>query len=41
MNKLEQILQFNKAFVENKEYDIYATSKVLKQENTCVILHGY
>lgn len=28
MNKLEQILEFNKAFVENKEYEVYATSKV-------------
>lgn len=28
MNKLEQILEFNKAFVENREYEIYSTSKV-------------
>lgn len=28
MNKLEEILKFNKSFVENKEYDKYITSKV-------------
>ena len=27
MSKLEEILEFNKKFVENKEYDIYRTSK--------------
>lgn len=27
MNKLEEILEFNKRFVENKEYEIYRTSK--------------
>lgn len=27
MTKLEEILEFNKSFVENKEYEIYRTSK--------------
>lgn len=27
MNKLEEILEFNKKFVENKEYEVYRTSK--------------
>lgn len=27
MSKLEEILKFNKSFVENKEYEIYRTSK--------------
>ncbi len=32
MNKLEEILDFNQAFVENKEYDKYITSKDPKKK---------
>ena len=28
MNKLQEILDFNRSFVENKEYDKYKTSKL-------------
>lgn len=36
MNRLEEILEYNKSFVENKEYDKYITSK--KPDKKLVIL---
>ena len=40
MRRLEEILEFNKSFVENKEYEKYkATKKPEKISN--FILHGY
>ncbi len=31
MSKLDEILEFNKDFVENKDYEQYITSKILKR----------
>lgn len=41
MNKLEEILSFNKSFVKNKEYEKYAATKYPYKKNGYILLHGY
>ena len=41
MSKLEQIIEYNKNFINNKDYEEYVTTKIPKKENGDIILYGY
>lgn len=40
-NNLEKILEFNREFVESKEYEKYQTTKYPEKKNSYSILYGY
>lgn len=41
MTLLENILEFNKSFVENKEYEAYETSKKPSKKARTLDMYGY